>query len=119
MSEAEAKAEGASPVDPEELDDESAGYKPPAEKSLNEILNQDQDDDALARYKAALLGDAASGEAPIVLYPDDKRQVIVQKLALVVDDMPDKEIDLTEDLSEIKKKVLLSLIALLQIMFHG
>jgi hypothetical protein len=41
----------------------------------------------------------------VVVFPDDKRQVIVQKLALVVDDRPDVEIDLTQDLKLIAKKV--------------
>jgi len=103
MSDTEAAA-GAVGIEPEEADGVEPGYKPPAEKSLNEIINQDQDDDALARYKAALLGDAASGEGPVLVYPDDPRQVIVQKLALVVDDMDDKELDLTQDLNEIKKQ---------------
>ena len=41
----------------------------------------------------------------MVVFPDDNRQVIVQKLALVVDDRPDVEIDLTQDLKLIAKKV--------------
>lgn len=84
-----------------DVDEDAAGYKPPAEKSLNEILSTDQEDEALVRYKAALLGEANTGG--IVVFPDDKRQVIVQKLAMVVAGRPDKEIDLTGDLAEIKK----------------
>ena len=41
-------------VDPVEADD--AGYAPPAEKSIDAILEQDKEDDALQKYKAALLG---------------------------------------------------------------
>lgn len=78
-------------------------YQPPAEKSLNEIINQDTEDDALARYKAALLGDAAGGDT-VVVYPDDNRHVIVEKLALVVEGRDDLVLDLTKDLAEIKKK---------------
>lgn len=52
--------------------------------------------------QASLLGDQ---EAGVVVFPDDERQVIVQKLALVVDGRPDMEIDLTQDLKEIAKKV--------------
>lgn len=35
--------------------------------------------------------------------PNDPRRVIVKKLALVVDGMPDKELDLTGDLSKLKE----------------
>jgi len=96
------ETEGASsPIDPEDLDEETKGYKIPEKKTMEEIKNLDKDDDALERYKATLLGDQESGA---VVFPDDDRQVIVQKLALVVDGRPDEEIDLTQDLKEIAKK---------------
>ena len=45
------KEEGAgAPISPDVDEDESTGYKPPAEKSLAEILSTDQDDESLARY---------------------------------------------------------------------
>ena len=94
--------EGAAPVEVDQ--DEETGYQPPAVKSLDEIIQSDKDDEALERYKAKLLGDAA--KEGIVVFPDDPRRVIVQKLALVVEGMPDKELDLTADLAEIKKKVI-------------
>jgi len=95
------ETEGASsPIDPEDLD-EIPGYKPPEKKTMEEMKNLDKDDEALERYKASLLGDQ---EAGVVVFPDDERQVIVQKLALVVDGRPDMEIDLTQDLKEIAKK---------------
>ncbi len=37
------------------------------------------------------------------LEPNDPRRVIVKKLALVLDGMPDKELDLTGDLSKLKE----------------
>ena len=37
---------------------EAAGYKPPAEKTIDEILKADQEDEALKKYKATLLGKA-------------------------------------------------------------
>ncbi len=107
MSGAEGNPEaGASSVEVDDVE-ETPGYKPPAEKSLNQILDQDKEDESLARYKAALLGEAASGGggAAIVVFPDDSRKVIVQKLALVVNGRPDMEMDLTQNLEEIKKKV--------------
>ena len=56
-----------------------------------------------------LIGDAASAGSGIVVFPDDNRIVIVQKLTLLVDGRPDKELDLTQDLAEIKKKVNLNM----------
>jgi len=50
-------AEQGEPVGQEPHDDEAESrYKPPAEKALNDIVNQDTDDEALKRYKEALLG---------------------------------------------------------------
>merc|ERR1712156_1154549 len=60
-------------------------------------------DESLQRYKAALLGSAASGNTGIVVLPDDPRNVIVQKIWLVVEGRDDQELDLTKPLSEIKK----------------
>ena len=40
-----------------------------------------------------------------MVFPDDDRQVIVQKLVLVVEGRPDTAIDLTQDKSVIKKTV--------------
>jgi len=92
---------GAAPIDPEDLADETEGYKAPEKKTMDEIMNLDKDDEALERYKATLLGDQEKG---VVVFPDDDRQVIVQKLALIVDGRPDTELDLTQDLKEIAKK---------------
>ena len=99
MSAAEAQA-GAAAAAGHDSDEEVPGYKPPADKSINDIISQDQEDDSLNRYKQSL-----GLESAVVVYPDDPRQVIVQKLALVSEGQPDREIDLTQDLDEIKKKV--------------
>lgn len=37
----------------------AANYKPPAQKSLQEIQELDKDDESLRRYKEALLGKAS------------------------------------------------------------
>ena len=42
--------------------EETPGYKPPAQKTLDEIQQLDADDESLVRYKQALLG--GTGEAP-------------------------------------------------------
>jgi len=48
----------------EEVD--NPNYKPPAQKTLEEIIQADKDDESLRRYKEALLGGAAAGNAVIV-----------------------------------------------------
>ena len=45
-----------------------------------------------------------------MVFPDDKRQVIIQKMILVVDGQPDRVIDLTQPIEEIKKKVVHSIV---------
>ncbi|XP_048757816.1 rho GDP-dissociation inhibitor 1-like isoform X2 [Ostrea edulis] len=96
MAEAEGK-----PVVEEEHDDPN--YKAPAQKSVKEILEADQEDESLRKYKESLLGGAVKDVKPP--FPDDKRNVIVSKLSLVVDGRTDKELDLTGDLSKLKEKV--------------
>lgn len=43
-----------------------ANYKPPPQKTIEEILEADKEDESLRRYKEALLGGAASGGHVIV-----------------------------------------------------
>ena len=59
---------------------EEPGYVAPAPKALTEIIAADTEDESLQRYKAALLGNAASANSGIVVLPDDPRNVIVQKI---------------------------------------
>ena len=76
-----AGAPSESPPPYEEGEGNDTDYIPPAPKALNDIVNADAEDEALQRYKAALLGNAASGDGQaIVAFPDDARQVIVTKL---------------------------------------
>uniref|UniRef100_A0A0A9W2P2 Rho GDP-dissociation inhibitor 3 n=1 Tax=Lygus hesperus TaxID=30085 RepID=A0A0A9W2P2_LYGHE len=79
-----------------------SNYKPPPEKSLEEILSADQEDESLQKYKAALLGEAKA--QAIIVDPSDERKVIVKKLALCVDGRPDMELDLTGNLEDLKKQ---------------
>jgi len=83
-------------------EDLEKNYKPPPQVSLAEIMEKDQEDESLRRYKEALLGAATAGN--VIVDESDPRRVIVKKLALVVDGMADKELDLTGDLSELKKQ---------------
>ena len=68
------------------------------------MLQHDKDDEALQKYKAALLGDSVAGSGAVVVDPDDPRKVILKKLALVIEGRDDETIDLTDDLANIKKK---------------
>ncbi|XP_043476172.1 rho GDP-dissociation inhibitor 2 isoform X2 [Leptopilina heterotoma] len=79
-----------------------SNYKPPPEKSIEQILEADKEDESLRKYKEALLGDAKSGN--VIVEPDDPRKVIVKKLVLRVLDGPDMELDLTGDLTKLKKQ---------------
>lgn len=102
-------------------------YCPPPQKSIEELLATDVEDESLRRYKETLLGEAKTkqiiigkfAEIDVSLcsimmnsfllhsYSDEKdsRKVIVKKLHLLVDGRKDMELDLTGDLNEIKKQV--------------
>ena len=84
--------------------EEETNYQPPPEKSIDDMLQHDKDDEALQKYKAALLGDSVAGSGAVVVDPDDPRKVILKKLALVIEGRDDETIDLTDDLANIKKK---------------
>jgi len=83
---------------------EEENYQPPPEKSIDALMQADQDDEALQKYKMALLGQAAGGSGTVVVDESDPRKVIVKALALVVEGRDDEVIDLTESLEEIKKR---------------
>lgn len=84
--------------------DDDENYKPPPEKSLKDLLDADKEDESLRKYKEALLGEVAKAEE-IVFEPNNPKKVIVKKLALVVAGRDDVELDLTSDLSQLKKQV--------------
>uniref|UniRef100_A0A1B6GY15 Rho GDP-dissociation inhibitor 3 n=1 Tax=Cuerna arida TaxID=1464854 RepID=A0A1B6GY15_9HEMI len=94
--------EGEKPIETPEEELE-ANYKPPPEKTIEEILEADKEDESLRKYKETLLGEA--GERKIIVDESDERKVIVKRLALCVNDRPDVELDLTTDLNELKKQV--------------
>lgn len=77
-------------------DDEemTPGYRPPAEKTLNEIVNQDTNDESLKKYKESLLGSAIS--SVVIVEPENPSRVIVKSLSLLVDGRPDVTIDLSK-----------------------
>ena len=84
-------------------DEEDVNYKPPPEKTLKEIVEADQNDASLQKYKEALLGQAI--KEPVIVEPDNPNRVLVKRLALVVEGRPDVVLDLTEDLEALKKRI--------------
>ncbi|XP_034047113.1 rho GDP-dissociation inhibitor 1 [Thalassophryne amazonica] len=58
------------------------GYKPPAQKTLQEIQDLDQDDESLRKYKEALLGNHAVANDP------NLPNVQVTRMTLVCDTAP-------------------------------
>merc|ERR1711971_368281 len=86
----------------QELEEEGElGYQAPPEKSIDDMLKTDTEDESLQKYKAALLGAATAGSGAVVVDDADPRKVIVKKLHLV-EGRDDVTIDLTEDLKKIK-----------------
>ncbi|CAG9817801.1 unnamed protein product [Phaedon cochleariae] len=89
---------------PEEFveNEQETNYKPPPEKTIEEILQIDQEDESLRKYKEALLGQAQTG--PVIVEPDNPRKVIVKRLVLVAADRPEIALDLSGDVSQLKKE---------------
>jgi len=82
-------------VDLKRENSEQELYKPPPEKSLDEILNADKNDESLQLYKEKLLGNAAKDV--IIVDQNNPKRVIVKRMALVVEGRPDMVIDLEGD----------------------
>ena len=74
------EAQAINPCESPEVPDGEGSYVAPAQKALTEIIAADTEDESLQRYKAALLGNAASANTGIVVLPDAPRNVIVQKI---------------------------------------
>ncbi|KAM5309086.1 rho GDP-dissociation inhibitor 1 isoform 1-T1 [Glossophaga mutica] len=100
MAEQEPTAEQLAQIAAENEEDEhSVNYKPPAQKSIQEIQELDKDDESLRKYKEALLGRVAVSADPNV------PNVIVTRLTLVCSSAPGPlELDLTGDLEAFKKQ---------------
>ncbi|XP_075072910.1 rho GDP-dissociation inhibitor 1 [Mixophyes fleayi] len=82
-----------------EEDEHSVNYRPPAQKTIQEIQALDQDDESLRKYKEALLGPVPDSVDPSV------SNVVVTKLTLICADAPGPlELDLTGDLEKFKKE---------------
>lgn len=53
------------PVSEENEEEQPTNYKPPPEKTLQEMIETDQDDESLRKYKETLLGSSATGAVVI------------------------------------------------------
>jgi len=78
-------------------------YKVGKKVALNELLQQDQGDESLRKYKESLLGKVDSSIAP----KDDPRRVVVKEMRILFEDRPGGDITYTletkEDLERMKK----------------
>ncbi|XP_061513389.1 rho GDP-dissociation inhibitor 1 isoform X1 [Anopheles gambiae] len=86
-----------------EQEEHDSNYQPPPQKTIEEIMAADAEDESLRKYKEALLGEAQAEK--IIFDESDPRKVIVKKLALLVADRDPMELDLTGDLTKLKKNV--------------
>lgn len=76
-------------------------YKAPPQKTIDEIMNLDTEDESLRKYKEALLGSQAD---KIIIDANNPKDVIVKKLALLVPGRDDMVLDLSGDLTQLKKQ---------------
>jgi hypothetical protein len=53
-------------IEPDEHD-VATGYKPPAQKSVADIIKSDAEDESLRKYKEALLGSALTGAVEVCM----------------------------------------------------
>lgn len=97
---AETEEENQPVLEVEEEEEPALNYKPPAEKSIDEILKTDQDDASLANYKKKLLGDAADA-TNVIVFPDNNSRVVLESLKLKIDSRPDVVVSLQGDLSNL------------------
>lgn len=101
MAEQEPTPEQLAAIAAENEDSESVNYKPPAQKSLQEIQELDKDDESLRKYKEALLGTCNV----IVAADPDVANVQVTRLTLMCETAPAPlTLDLQGDLESYKKQ---------------
>ncbi|KTF80493.1 hypothetical protein cypCar_00009316 [Cyprinus carpio] len=99
MAEQEPTPEQLAAIAAENEDSESVDYKPPAQKSLQEIQELDKDDESLRKYKEALLGNCN------VIADPNVTNVQVTRLTLMCETAPAPlTLDLQGDLESFKKQ---------------
>ncbi|XP_071772150.1 rho GDP-dissociation inhibitor 1-like [Centroberyx gerrardi] len=99
MAEDDVTPEQLAAIAAENEESEAVDYKPPAQKTLQEIHELDKDDESLRKYKEALLGAGAAEVDPNI------PNVQVTRLTLVCESSPTPlTLDLQGDLESIKKE---------------
>lgn len=105
-----------------EIDELSSTYVPPPPKTIGELVAADQEDESLRKYKETLLGSAISenivignlSHIPLQWHvsnkfcypePNNPKRVLVKKLVLVSEGQPERALDLSGDLSQLKQTV--------------
>jgi Rho GDP-dissociation inhibitor len=86
-------------VEEQEVDE---NYKAPPQKTIEELMKLDDDDESLRRYKETLLGAQAEN---IIIDANNPKNVIVKRLVLVVPERDDMILELDGDLSQLKKQM--------------
>ena len=81
--------------------EQEENYKAPAQKTIDEIMSLDTEDESLRKYKEALLGSQAD---KIIIDANNPKNVIVKKLVLMVSGRDDMVLDLSGDLTQLKKQ---------------
>jgi Rho GDP-dissociation inhibitor len=77
----------------DDFETETSAFRPP-EKSIQEIISADADDQSLIKYKQELLGNAAAGAVPITIRPENPERVIVTNITLMSDGVEKRTMDL-------------------------
>lgn len=95
------KDEGDQPVPADECEEEELGYVPPAQRSLDSMLNQDAEDASLQKYKQALLGGAAT--KGVIIDENCPHNVIIRRMVFCVDGGEEIEINIDEKAQEKEK----------------
>ncbi|XP_073699975.1 rho GDP-dissociation inhibitor 1 isoform X2 [Garra rufa] len=100
MAEQEPTPEQLAAIAAENEEGEAVNYKPPAQKSLQEIQELDKDDESLRKYKEALLGNCN-----VVIADPNITNVQVTRLTLMCETAPAPlTLDLQSDLEVFKKQ---------------
>ncbi|XP_060076500.1 probable rho GDP-dissociation inhibitor [Ylistrum balloti] len=92
------------PIDEVEIDDcedeePNPYYKTPEQKTMQEILEADKDDESLRNYKSKLMGD----KLHVVIDKDNPNKVLINKLELHVEGKPEENISMDlKDLESLK-----------------
>nr|XP_054763030.1 rho GDP-dissociation inhibitor 1-like [Lytechinus pictus] len=94
----EGETEQIQAIDDNDEPEITPGYKPPAQKTLDEITQLDQDDESLNKYKKTLLAGAEAVE------DDGGANVQVKAMVFLVEGREDIVLDLTGDLTKLKDK---------------